>query len=182
MQRDINIKEERIMDELRHFRELKDEFFRTSPQSPLTTDQKDTFEGLKYFPENNSLHFELEIHEFDEQDEIQIQTNTGEVQRFTRFGKVEFEVDGETASLTVYKNQNGFFLPFVDALAGNETYGAGRYLDPHELPSGKLLLDFNMAYNPYCAYNENWSCPLTPRENRLELPIRAGEKVYDGNH
>lgn len=170
------------MDELKHFREQKDEFFRTGPQSPLTGDQKDKFEGLRYFPENDDLRFELEIDEFDEQDEIRIQTNTGEVQTYTRYGEVKFEVDGEPAKLTVYENENGFFLPFADALAGNETYGAGRYLDPHELPGGKLLLDFNMAYNPYCAYNENWSCPLTPPENRLDVPIRAGEKVFNDGH
>jgi uncharacterized protein (DUF1684 family) len=166
------------MDELKHFREQKDEFFQTSPHSPLSSDQKDNFEGLRYFPENPGLRFELIIKEFDDQDEVQIQTNTGEVQTYFRYGKVEFEVDGEPASLVVYENQNGFFLPFADALAGDETYGAGRYLDPHELPGERLLLDFNLAYNPYCAYNENWSCPLTPVENRLRVPIRAGEKVF----
>ncbi len=167
------------MDELKHFRKQKDDFFQNSPQSPLTKEQKDDFEGLNYFPENDDLRFELEIDEFDDQDEVRIQTNTGEVQTYTRHGDVQFEVDGKPVSLTIYENQNGFFLPFADALAGDETYGAGRYLDPHELPGGKLLLDFNMAYNPYCAYNENWSCPLTPPENRVDVPIRAGEKVFD---
>ena len=167
------------MDELAHFRQQKNEFFRTSPQSPLADEQKQDFEGLRYFPENNGLRYELEIDEFEDQNEVQIQTNTGEVQTYSRFGEVKFEVDGEEASLTIYENENGFFLPFADALAGDETYGAGRYLDPHELPGGKLLLDFNMAYNPYCAYNANWSCPLTPPENRIGVPIRAGEKVFD---
>ena len=69
-------------------------------------------------------------------------------------------------------------MPFVDALAGRETYGAGRYVEPERLDDGKLLVDFNQAYNPYCAYNANWSCPLPPRENRLQVPIRAGEKIY----
>ena len=81
-------------------------------------------------------------------------------------------------ALTVYANPQGFFLPFVDALAGTETYGAGRYLDPEPLGGGRVLLDFNRAYNPYCAYNEQWSCPITPRENRLAVPIRAGEKLF----
>ncbi|MGD2161867.1 MAG: DUF1684 domain-containing protein, partial [Anaerolineales bacterium] len=83
------------MDELKHFREEKNEFFRTSPQSPLTSDQKESYEGLRYFPENDELRFELEIQEFDDQDEVQIQTNTGEIQNYFRFGKVEFEVEGE---------------------------------------------------------------------------------------
>ncbi|MFN2197412.1 MAG: DUF1684 domain-containing protein, partial [Anaerolineales bacterium] len=69
----------------------------------------------------------------------------------------------------------------VDALAGQETYGAGRYLEPEELEDGRFLIDFNLAYNPYCAYNENWSCPLTPFENRLKVPVRAGEKIPQGD-
>ncbi|HEY3290725.1 MAG TPA: DUF1684 domain-containing protein, partial [Anaerolineae bacterium] len=74
---------------------------------------------------------------------------------------------------------HGFFLPFVDALAGTETYGAGRYLEPEPIPGGQQFqVDFNLAYNPYCAYNDQWSCPLTPAENRLTVPVRAGEKVF----
>jgi uncharacterized protein (DUF1684 family) len=170
------------MDELNHFREQKDEFFRTSLQSPLTSEQKESFEGLRYFPENEDLRLELDVDKFDDPEQIQIQTNTGEIQTYERYGKVAFEVEGKPASLTVFKNENGLFLPFVDSLAGDETYGAGRYLDPHESPDGKLLLDFNIAYNPYCAYNANWSCPLTPPENRLDVPIRAGEKVFHQKH
>jgi len=90
----------------------------------------------------------------------------------------KFRVDGQEAELTIYASHHGLFLPFVDALAGTETYGAGRYLDPEVLPNGKFLIDFNLAYNPYCAYNDRWSCPLTPFENRLKAPIRAGEKVF----
>ncbi|HLE52058.1 MAG TPA: DUF1684 domain-containing protein, partial [Anaerolineales bacterium] len=80
--------------------------------------------------------------------------------------------------LTVYRDPHGYFLPFADALAGSETYGAGRYLEPEPAGKGKLLVDFNYAYNPYCAYNDQYSCPLTPWENRLKVPIRAGEKVF----
>ncbi len=79
----------------------------------------------------------------------------------------------------MYRNEHGFFLPFADALAGDETYGAGRYLEPEPAGDDRLLIDFNLAYNPYCAYNPNWSCPITPAENRLKVAIRAGEKVFD---
>ena len=92
-----------------------------------------------------------------------------------------FEVEGEVAELTIFANDHGYFLPFADSLAGQETYGAGRYLEPIPIPGGKVLVDFNLAYNPYCAYNDRWSCPLTPPENRLKLPIRAGEKVFHSN-
>jgi len=87
-------------------------------------------------------------------------------------------VEGLPAQLTVYRNELGFFLPFVDSLAGGETYGAGRYLEPTELPDGRFEVDFNFAYNPYCAYNENWSCPITPAENRIKAPVRAGEMSF----
>ncbi|NIW46752.1 MAG: DUF1684 domain-containing protein, partial [Gammaproteobacteria bacterium] len=100
-------------------------------------------------------------------------------QVYQRFGTFDFEVEGEKATLTIYMNQHGFFLPFVDSLANEETYGAGRYLEPEPQPGGRFLIDFNLAYNPYCAYNERWSCPLTPWENRLKVPIRAGEKKYE---
>lgn len=109
-----------------------------------------------------------------------IQTSTGDQQTYTRYGRFSFEADGQKAELTIFANQYGYFLPFVDALSGQETYGAGRYLEPEELEDGRFLVDFNMAYNPYCAYNENWSCPLTPAENRLKVPIRAGEKSFQG--
>jgi uncharacterized protein (DUF1684 family) len=88
-------------------------------------------------------------------------------------------VEGQEAQLTIYQNENGYFLPFVDALAGKETYPAGRYLEPEELYGNHFLVDFNLAYNPYCAYNEMWSCPITPAENRLKVPIRAGEKMFE---
>jgi uncharacterized protein (DUF1684 family) len=87
-------------------------------------------------------------------------------------------VDGQEAELTIYETEQGYFLPFVDSLAGTETYPAGRYLDPEPLTGNRFLVDFNLAYNPYCAYNEAWSCPLTPFENRLKVPIRAGEKLF----
>jgi uncharacterized protein (DUF1684 family) len=118
------------------------------------------------------------VEEFAEKDEIEMQTTGGDVQAYTRFGKIRFSVDGEEAELTIYASPQGFFLPFVDALAGKETYGAGRYLEPEMIGGGRLLVDFNLAYNPYCAYNEQWACPITPRENRLKVPIRAGEKVF----
>ncbi|MCI0552006.1 MAG: DUF1684 domain-containing protein, partial [Anaerolineae bacterium] len=87
--------------------------------------------------------------------------------------------DGQTAELTIYKNSRGYFLPFVDDLAGKETYSAGRYLELEKLPNGKFLVDFNLAYNPYCAYNEQWSCPITPAENRLSVAVSAGEKIFE---
>jgi uncharacterized protein (DUF1684 family) len=166
------------MDHVEAVRREKDEFFATDPQSPLTPEQREDFKGLSYFPMDGSLRFELPLEESAKKEPIQMQTSTGDVQEYRRLGRVRFTLDGNQAELTVFGNDSGYFVPFVDALAGKETYGAGRYLEPVALPSGKLLIDFNLAYNPYCAYNENWSCPIPPAENRLRIPIRAGEKLF----
>ena len=109
-----------------------------------------------------------------------MQTSTGTVASYWRWAKVRFEVDGREVELTIFRDagSGGLFLPFVDARAGRETYGAGRYLDLHALEDGRLLVDFNYAYNPYCAYNERWTCPIPPASNRLEVAIAAGERVF----
>ncbi len=167
------------MNNLTAFRADKDHFFARHPQSPLTAEQKRRFAGLNYFPENNSLRLEVEVETSPTSETILIDTTGGQPQSYQRFGKFKFLVDGQSAELAIYKNQNGFFLPFVDSLAGKETYPAGRYLEPEKLPNGKFLVDFNLAYNPYCAYNEQWSCPITPAENRLKVAVRAGEKIFD---
>ncbi len=166
------------MDELQAFRTEKDDFFAHHPQSPLTADQKREFHGLSYFAADPALRLEVEAGELNPKERIEMQTSTGDVQAYVRHSRFRFKVDGQQAELTIYEGEHGFFLPFVDALAGKETYPAGRYLEPEPLPGGRFLVDFNLAYNPYCAYNERWSCPLTPFENRLKVPIRAGEKSF----
>lgn len=166
------------MSELTEFRKQKDEYYGHDHQSPLTHEQRENFGGLIYFAEDDSLRYEISIQEFEDQEIISMQTSTGDTQTYTRFGKVKFQVNGTEAELTVYASHHGFFIPFVDSQAGKVTYGAGRYLDPPILENGKLLLDFNLAYNPYCAYNEEYSCPLPPAENRLQVAIEAGEKNF----
>ncbi len=168
------------MSALETFRERKDEFFKDDPHAPLTPEQQQTFAGLSYYPENPELHFKLEIEHYDEQPVITMQTSTGDVAEYIRWGRIAFSVDGQPAELTVYAaaGGGGFFLPFMDATGGEETYEGGRYLEVDPLPDGLFEVDFNMAYNPYCAYNEHWSCPIPPKENRLKVPIRAGEKKF----
>ncbi len=167
------------MQTLKTFRAEKDNFYARHPQSPLTPAQKRDFKGLDYFPENTALRLEVDVETLQTLENITIDTTGGQPQTYQRFGKFKFVVDGQPAELTIYKNQNGYFLPFVDNLAGKETYPAGRYLEPEKLPNGKFLIDFNLAYNPYCAYNEKWSCPITPAENRLKASVRAGEKIFN---
>jgi hypothetical protein len=167
------------MQSLKSFRAEKDQFFGAYHQSPLTPIQKQHFKGLNYFPESTALRLEVDVELSTTSESLMIQTTGGQPQSYRRFGKFKFLVDGQSAELTIYKNGHGYFLPFVDNLAGKETYPAGRYLEPEKLPNGKFLVDFNLAYNPYCAYNEQWSCPITPAENRLKVAVRAGEKIFE---
>jgi uncharacterized protein (DUF1684 family) len=166
------------MSDLKTLREEKDAFFASDPNSPLTREQQKGFEGLSYFDENPELRFELEIKPALSGEGVEMQTSTGDVQVYQRLGKIRFSVDGQAVELTIFTNEHGLFLPFVDGQTGRETYGAGRYLEPELLGDGRVHVDFNLAYNPYCAYNDRWSCPITPLENRLTVPIRAGEKNF----
>ncbi len=170
------------MSEVQELRQLKDEFFKEDPQSPLTKEQKKAFKGLSYYPENPVLRLDLPLERYDKPEPVKMQTSTGDVQDYFKVGRIRFKVDGQEAALQVYEsedNPGSYFIPFVDATAPAETYGAGRYLEPEEMSDGHLLVDFNIAYNPYCAFDpERWSCPLPPLENRLKVRIEAGEKKY----
>lgn len=171
------------MSPLTEFRQQKDEFFKHDWQSPLEADQRKDFTGLKYFPENPALRFTLPIEPYADPAIVTMQTSTGSVREYVKYGQFSFEVNGETATLQVYQDADDgyFFLPFVDATAPEETYGAGRYLDIEQNADGTFTIDFNYAYNPYCAYNDKWSCPIPPKENRLKVRIEAGEKNYKPN-
>ena len=172
------------MTDLDDFRANKDEFFGHDGNSPLTPEQQATFHGLRYYTEAPALVFRLQPEVFPEPEYVEMQTSTGHTAMYVRWALVRFEVDGGPAALTVYRDptMNDLFLPFQDANAGSETYGAGRYLEPHILDDGRLLIDFNYAYNPYCAYSDRWSCPLPPPENHLDVAIEAGEMTWGDGH
>ncbi len=167
--------------DLEHFRKEKDEFFRAHPQSPLTREQRRTFQGLSYFPPAPDLRLRLSPEAPEGETEVRMQTTTGGEEVYRRAGLVRFEVEGQPASLTLYASEHpGLFLPFRDTTSGKESYGGGRYLDLDEPgDDGRVEIDFNYAYNPYCAYNEAWTCPLPPPENWLSVPIRAGERDFE---
>jgi uncharacterized protein (DUF1684 family) len=170
---------EKPMSQLDAFRAAKDRFFKQHPQSPLTEAQREAFEGLRYFPHQPALRFALLVEPPTEEKTVVMQTSTGDTQAYRRLGTLRFNVEGQDVSLTLFADEaGGLFLPFADALAGRETYGAGRYLEPELLADGSVLVDFTLAYSPYCAYNDDWSCPITPPENRLSVAIRAGEQLF----
>lgn len=156
----------------------KDDSFRIGDQSPLSLEQQRKFTGLNYYTENQALRLELKLERNVHPRKVTLITSTGEDRTYTHIGQVRFEVSGQEAILQVYEDDYGYFIPFIDATAPEETYGSGRYLEPIELRSDILYVDFNLAYNPYCAYNERWSCPLPSAENRLKVRIEAGEKKF----
>jgi uncharacterized protein (DUF1684 family) len=166
--------------DLELFRKEKDEFFRTDPHSPLTPEQRPAFRGLAYYPEEPELRIEGRLDPPPEEGEVRMPTSTGGEQVYRRAGVVRFSVEGRAAEITLYaaSGDHELFLPFRDATSGQETYPAGRYLAVERPTGGRVVIDFNHAYNPYCAYNERWSCPLPPPENWLEVPIRAGERDF----
>lgn len=174
------------MSQLQDFRREIDQFMKGHPQSPLDHDQRHDFNGLDYYDYNQDLVMEVEIDRFPEDEPVVVmQTSTGDTQEYRRWGQFGFQVGDEEATMVIYSDAHGheFFMPFKDSTNGSETYGAGRYMDDHrpglrQLRPDRFEIDFNYAYNPYCAYSPYYSCPLPPRENWLKVPIRAGEKDF----
>lgn len=173
------------LEELSTSRLDKDIFFKTDPSSPLTNEQKAAFKHLNYYPPNLSLIFRVKLVKQDSTQQVGINSTGGEVRRAIEYGRFEFEVDGKRVGLYVYKmadeDSDALFLPFTDKMCSSpqaSSYSGGRYIDLIENESESYNLDFNYAYNPYCAYSRNFSCPIVPQENQLDVPIAAGEMKY----
>lgn len=165
--------------ELELFRREKDDVFRTDPGSPLTPAQRARFGGLSYFPFDPSLRVVAPLDLHVTRVEVALQTTGGDVEPYLRVGVVGFWVGTRATQVTVFRSRSGeLFVPFRDTTWGVETYAAGRYVEAERLPDDHVLLDFNYAYNPYCAYNARWRCPIPPAENDMDVPIRAGERAF----
>lgn len=165
-------------------REEKDRYMRNSPESPFAADPA-KYDELKYFPPDIHYRVIAALHPVSDRKTRVLATNDGEEQRYLEYAYAEFKLDGVSNKLLILEiadpgPSNGkLFLAFGDETSARETYGAGRYLDVTKTPgSSTIILDFNQAYNPYCAYSNSYSCPLPPRENILAIPVRAGEKSY----
>jgi uncharacterized protein len=161
--------------ELRH---EKDHYFGHEHDSPLTVEQRAHFEGLRYFPEDNAFRFTVTVDPEGSGGVEEVEMSDGSTDHMPRAGTVRFDVGSERVGLLAFSQGDGLFIPFRDATSGKETYGAGRYVEAESLGDGRFELDFNRAYNPYCAYNDAWRCPLPPRENWLTVPIPAGEMSF----
>lgn len=170
---------------VREWRRERDEFFKTHDRSPLSPKKRREFTGLKYYPFNPQYIFNGEIKRYiflinDPQYYATFLTNKGIHKRYIRYGTLNFRMSGEQYTLEIFKSilSDTLFIPFKDKTNGEETYGGGRYIDAEILPGYKMVLDFNLAYNPICVYNNKFFCVLPPKENALEIAIPAGEKNY----
>ncbi|HKP52285.1 MAG TPA: DUF1684 domain-containing protein [Chloroflexia bacterium] len=171
--------------QLEAFRRQKDKFFQESEDSPLLHEDKHHFQGLNYYPVDLGYRVVATLVEEAHPGIFKVQTTTGDHKEYTRLGRLEFELDGQPLRLTAFLppadeplHGNRLFVPFRDKTSGKETYGAGRYIDLNKRASDQYVLDFNRAYNPYCAYSPYYSCPLPPGENSLPVEVRAGEKLF----
>ncbi|MFC4358709.1 DUF1684 domain-containing protein [Halobium salinum] len=176
--------------DLQTHRDEKDEFLREHPHSPLPEGEREGFEGLDYFDPDPAYRFELDLQEADEKETLTVETTTDGVREYVAWGVFRFDLDEEEHTLRAFRNagddeDEGFWLPFRDGTSGEETYGAGRYVDldadEDRTDDGRWVVDFNRAYNPFCAYSAAYECPLVPASNWLETRIEAGEKTYEGS-
>ncbi|MDZ7776966.1 MAG: DUF1684 domain-containing protein [Bacteroidales bacterium] len=162
--------------------------FLHTDKSPLTNEQVQHFGGLDYFRLDKKYAAQASIARSKDTTSFVIPTTTDRKPLYRKYGRATFVIDGDTLQLTISGNirpdeptgyEDYLFIPFNDLTNGMETYGGGRYLDVQQDEGDTLTLDFNKAYNPYCAYNPKYSCPIPPDENKLDVEIRAGEKNFD---
>jgi uncharacterized protein (DUF1684 family) len=166
----------------------RDELFAHHPQSALPAERRSGFGGLSYFAFDPAGRVLADV-ERAERRRYDVASSDGGTMAFERIGIARFPLGGSTCALELYwllGYGGGLFVPFADATSGDETYGAGRYLlDTVKgadlgMAGGRLVLDFNLAYNPSCSYDDRWACPLAPPPNRLEVAVRMGERVVAG--
>jgi hypothetical protein len=180
-QGDPKLEEKRVLE----WRKERDTFFKTHQRSPLTPKEKRNFKGLNYYPFDPKYVFSGQIERYilhinNPKYYATFLTNKGINKRYIRYGKFHFKLNGKEYNIEIYKSilSDNLFIPFKDKTNGRESYEGGRYIDAEILPGYKMVLDFNMAYHPSCAYNNNFICVLPPRENTLDVEIRAGEKNF----
>lgn len=167
--------------QMEQFRARKDLQFKNSPDSPIKKEDRDRFEKLDYFPVDMNYQLPAKLIKVERPDTLLLLTTTGERQGMINIGKLEFKMQGYPVELTAFayleaERSQLLFIPFRDLTSGVSTYGGGRYLEVDW--TDNIVVDFNEAYNPYCVYNIDYSCPIPPRENMIRLEIRAGEKNY----
>ena len=169
------------------FQEKMNSEFKDASKSPLKSKDLKTFKGLDFFAYDSAFVVTARLKRTASTDWFDMKTTTDRLSKERVYGILSFELEGKSFQLNVYQGEKlmkkeGFedylFLPFLDHTNGSSTYGGGRYIDLNIPEGNSLVLDFNSAYNPYCAYNEKFSCPIVPRENYVDLEIKAGVKAF----
>jgi len=170
-------------EQLRIFREKREQFFREDSHSPLREKGKKLFQGLHYYPID--LHYSMvgPIERYPVEPKplyANLPTSKGGEKKYAKYGRFKFRWMGKEYTLQIYRplGEGELFLPFKDRTSETETYPKGRYLVIERMPEGRVLIDFNRAYNPFCEYNDRYTCTYAPEENWLGIPIRAGEKRF----
>ncbi len=169
--------------EIESERREKDHFFKEHEQSPVPWALRDGFAGLAYFPPDPVYRLRVRLTRYPAPEKVVLATSKGIPRDMLKWGYFEFTIGGQTRRLQAYRSLSGhgqesLFVPFRDATSGKESYGAARYLDLEPSPTDDYDLDFNRAYNPYCAYSDDYVCPFPPRENWLDIRIEAGERDF----
>ncbi len=179
---------DRREEKLKAFRTKRDQFFKEDPHSPLKEADRKKFKGLLYYPINLRYAMTGPIERYPTEPKptyVNLPTNKERERKYVKYGRFRFKWEGKEYVLHIYRPLGGgeLFLPFKDKTSGKETYSEGRYLYVETMLGGsestrteKVLIDFNRAYNPFCEYNEKYTCPFAPKENWLEIAIQAGEK------
>ncbi|WP_440766484.1 DUF1684 domain-containing protein [Natronorubrum sp. DTA7] len=182
---------ERWREELESKRAEKDDFFAEHPQSPIPPEEREEFDGLEYFDPDPTYRVTATVKRHDDPEVVLMDTTAGREMRYLRVATLEFDLDREdddladgTYEIAAYQlespNEEPLFVPFRDKTTGQQSYDGGRYMElspDRDLDSGdELVVDFNLAYTPFCAYSETFDCPLPPEENWLEITIPAGER------
>jgi len=170
------------IDELTEARGAKDQQFRETSDSPVPKEKRDALLPLPYYPIDPNYAVPAALKLADDRPVFDMPTSTGALRRMQLVGTLEFTLQGEPRSLGAFvpdgtQQITSLFVPFADLTTGAETYVAGRYLDIEPTGTGYYTIDFNRAYNPYCAYNAAYECPFPPPSNRLKVAVRAGEKA-----
>lgn len=182
-------KKQPIQGETEFQRNLNSEF-KDASKSPLKKKDRKDFRGLEFFKVDSAYVVQATLKTTPDEQSFKMKTTTDRLPEYVKYGEITFNLENETFTLNVFRNlelmkEEGFedylFLPFLDDTNGDETYGGGRYLDLR-IPEGDVMIvDFNKAYNPYCAYNEKYSCPIVPRDNYVGVNIKAGVKAFEVN-
>lgn len=170
-------------DQITLYRHQRAEFYRNSAESPFIA-QKVPFTYLDYFEINRAFKIKAGFESYNPQKKLALATSTGTFDTLMIIGEATFNWDDQSQTLLVLgsgTSNDDLFIPFQDATSGKTSYGGGRYLEVQSPDGSSIILDFNKCYNPYCAYTDGYTCPFPPKENRLDIPIEAGEKIYPGH-